>query len=129
LCDVCGMAWLSYSPPLRLNEPNLADRRGDNHARQTGENARARGRAQGALPFEVELASEVGALLRTRQPPVVVKPQQIVSQISFAGDESGIVCHILPEETESAVVISMTHVRMGRKNPLAPAVFARGLPR
>jgi hypothetical protein len=39
-----------------------------------------------ALPFEVELAPEVVAHLRTQQPPVVVKPQQIVSQISYAGD-------------------------------------------
>jgi hypothetical protein len=38
-------------------------------------------------------------------------------------DEGGIVCHILPEETESAIVISMTHVRIQRKNPLAAAVF------
>jgi hypothetical protein len=71
-----------------------------------------------ALPFEIELTPEAIAGLRAQQPPVVVKPQQIVSQISYAGDEGGIVCHILPEETKSAVIISMTHVRMRRRNPL-----------
>ncbi len=76
-----------------------------------------------ALPFEVELTPHVIAHLRTQQPPVVVKPQQIVSQISYAGDEGGIVCHILPEATENALIVSMTHVRMHRKNPLAAAVL------
>jgi hypothetical protein len=76
-----------------------------------------------ALPFEVELTPELVARLRTQRPPVVVKPQQIVSQITYAGDEGGIVCHILPEETEIAMIVSMTHVRMHRKNPLATAVF------
>ena len=35
-----------------------------------------------ALPFEVELTPELVARLRTQRPPVVVKPQQIVSQIT-----------------------------------------------
>ena len=76
-----------------------------------------------ALPFEVELTPEAIAHLRTQQTPIVVKPKQIVSQISYAGDEGGILCHLLPEETENAIIISMTHVRMHRKNPLAAAVF------
>jgi hypothetical protein len=75
------------------------------------------------LPFEVELTPHVIAHLRTQQPPAVVKAQQIVSQISYAGDEGGIMCHILSEETENAIIISMTHVRMHRKNPLAAAVL------
>ena len=33
-----------------------------------------------ALPFEIELTPEAIAGLRAQQPPVVVKPQQIVSQ-------------------------------------------------
>ena len=76
-----------------------------------------------ALPFEMELTPELVARLRTQRPPVVVKPQQIVSQITYAGDEGGVVCHILSEETENAIIISMTHVRMHRKNPLAAAVL------
>jgi hypothetical protein len=78
---------------------------------------------EAALPFEVELTPESIAQLRAQQPPAVVKPQQIVSQISYADDEEGIVCHILPEETENAIIVSMTHMRMHRKNPLAAAVL------
>ena len=76
-----------------------------------------------ALPLEVELMPELVAHLQAQQPPLVVKPRQVVSQISYAGDEGGIVCHILPEETENSVIISMTYVRMPRKNPLAAAAF------
>ena len=78
---------------------------------------------EAALPFEVELTPEVIARLRAGQPPVVVKPQQIVSQVSYAGDEGGIMCHLLLEGTERVVIVSMTHVRMPRRSPLAAAVF------
>jgi hypothetical protein len=76
-----------------------------------------------ALPFEVELTPELIQLLRTQQPAIVVEPQQIVSKISYAGDEGGILCHIRPKETENAIIISITHVRMDRKQPLGAAVF------
>jgi hypothetical protein len=76
-----------------------------------------------ALPFEVELMPDVIESLRTQQTTIVVKPQQIVSELSYAGDEGGIMCHILPKETENAIIISITHLRMHRKQPLAIAVF------
>jgi len=76
-----------------------------------------------ALPFEVELTPEVIAGLSAQEPPVVVSPRQVVSQVSYAGDEGGIMCHIVLEESENAVVASLTHLRMSRKNPLAAAVF------
>ena len=75
------------------------------------------------LPFEVELTPEVIESLRTDEPGVVVKPKQIVSEVSYAGDEGGIMCHIHPKETGNAIVISLTHVRMYRKQPLAKAVY------
>jgi hypothetical protein len=76
-----------------------------------------------AAPFEVELTPEAIELLRTQDPPIVVKPQQVVSTISYAGDEGGIVCHIHPKDTKNAIIISITHVRMNRKQPLSAAVF------
>jgi hypothetical protein len=77
-----------------------------------------------ALPFEVELAPELIARLRAETPSVVVTPQQVVSQVSYAGDEGGVMCHILPKETaKDAVIVSLTYLRMSRKNPLAAAVF------
>ncbi len=76
-----------------------------------------------AVPFEVELTPEAIDLLRTQQPAIIIKPQQIVSQISYAGDEGGIMCRIHPKELKNAIIISITHVRMDRKQPLGAAVF------
>jgi len=77
-----------------------------------------------AAPFEVELTPGVIAGLRAEEPRVVVGPQQVVSQVSYAGDEGGIMCHILPKETpDEAVIASLTQLRMSRKNPLSAAVF------
>ena len=61
-----------------------------------------------ALPFEVDLTSEVVATLAAQQAALAVKPRQIVSDVSYAGDEGGIICHILPEEGRDAIFISLT---------------------
>ncbi len=76
-----------------------------------------------AVPFEVELTPEVIEFLSTQQPAIVIKPQQIVSEISYAGDEGGIMCRIHPKELNNAIIISISHVRMDRKQPLGAAVF------
>jgi hypothetical protein len=78
-----------------------------------------------ALPFEVELTPEVLAQLqlRSRQVAGGILPRQIVSKIYYAGDEGGIVCHLQRKESESAIVLSLTHLRVHRKHPFAAAVF------
>jgi hypothetical protein len=76
-----------------------------------------------ALPFEVELTPSLIALLRAQHVAVAVNPRQIVSEISYAGDEGGIVCHIVPEEGRNAIIVSLTHVRMHRSLPFAAAVL------
>ena len=76
-----------------------------------------------AAPFEVELTTSVIAHLRAQQVAVVAKPRQIVTEISYAGDEGGIVCHLEPEEGHNALILSLTHVRVGRALPFAAAVF------
>ncbi len=75
-----------------------------------------------AVPFEVELTPWVIAHLRAQQIAVAVKPQQMVVEISYAGDEGGIVCHLVPEEGRDAFVVSLTHVRTKRSLPFAAAV-------
>jgi hypothetical protein len=74
-----------------------------------------------AAPFEVELTPSVIAHLRTQQ--IAVKPQQIVTEISYAGDEGGIVCHMAPEEGRDALIVSLTHVRAKRSLAFAAAVL------
>lgn len=76
-----------------------------------------------APPFEVELTPSVIAHLRAQQVAVVAKPHQIVTEISYAGDESGIVCHMAPEEGRDALIVLLTHVRANRSLPFAAAVF------
>ena len=75
-----------------------------------------------ALPFEGELTSSAIAYLRAKYIADDVKPTQIVSKVSYAGDEGGLICHLEPEEAEKVIIISLTHVRMHCSQPLAAAV-------
>jgi hypothetical protein len=75
-----------------------------------------------ALPFEIELTPSLIAHLRAQHVAVAVKARQIVSEVSYVGDEGGIVCHIAPEEGREVIIVSLTHVRMHRSLPLATAV-------
>jgi hypothetical protein len=45
-----------------------------------------------------------------------------VSDLSYAGDEGGIVCHIVLPEEQEALVVSLTHVHVPRSMPLAAAI-------
>jgi hypothetical protein len=56
-----------------------------------------------ALPFEVGLTPALIAHLRVQHLAAAAKPRQIVSEISYAGDEGGIVCHIVPEDGRVAL--------------------------
>ena len=48
---------------------------------------------------------------------------QVVWDLSYAGDEGGIMCHMSrSEETGRALVVSLTYVRVPRSMPLARAV-------
>jgi hypothetical protein len=69
-----------------------------------------------AVPFEVELTEQVVKQLRMDE------KHHTVSELSYAGDEGGIVCHIVPPEKREALVVSLTHVRVARSMPLAAAV-------
>jgi hypothetical protein len=75
-----------------------------------------------AVPFEVELSGRVVTQLRARQDAVADWKHLTVSDLSYAGDEGGIVCHIAPPEKREALVVSLTHVRLPRSMPLAAAV-------
>ena len=48
--------------------------------------------------------------------------RQIVSDVLYLGDEGGVMCRIIPPDSERAIVISLTHVRMPGSMPLARAV-------
>jgi len=75
-----------------------------------------------AVPFEVELTDQLVKHLRAHGDAVADKKHHTVSELSYAGDEGGIVCHIVPPEKREALVVSLTHVRVPRSMPLAAAV-------
>jgi hypothetical protein len=77
-----------------------------------------------ALPFEVALMPQLIAGLARQQRPVAVKSVETVTDISYAGDEGGIMCHIKPSDADSMVVVSLTHVGVPRTLPFAVAALA-----
>jgi|HubBroStandDraft_4_1064222.scaffolds.fasta_scaffold199298_3 hypothetical protein len=77
---------------------------------------------QAALPFEVALPNLIDHLAR-QQKSVIVKPVETVSGVSYLGDMGGISCHIQPADSDSAVIVSLTHVRVPRDVPFAKAVL------
>ena len=69
-----------------------------------------------AVPFEITLTPEVVKQLQAEN---FANP---VQDLSYAGDEGGIVCHLVPLDEKQALFISLTHVRVPRSMPLAQAV-------
>jgi len=77
-----------------------------------------------AVPFEVGLTPPLVRRLRAENVPEADR-RQLVSDLSYAGDEGGIVCHLSrSEETGRVLVVSLTHVLVPRSMPVAPAVLA-----
>ena len=76
-----------------------------------------------AAPFEVEVLPSVAKHLQSENLTITNPTRQLVSDLSYAGDEGGIVCHIVPEGKPEALIMSLTHVRVPRTNPLAAAVL------
>lgn len=79
-----------------------------------------------ALPFEVSLAPQLIAELARHEKHVAVKSTEPVTELSYAGDEGGIVCHIKIADAKDAETIyaSLTHVRVPRTLPFAADVLA-----
>lgn len=76
-----------------------------------------------AAPFEVELMPVLINYLRAENLTAAIRTHQTVSDLSYAGDEGGIVCHLSrSDETGQALVVSLTHVRVPRTMPLSAAV-------
>jgi hypothetical protein len=74
-----------------------------------------------ALPFGVELVPSLVEYLRV-QDVAIAGARQVVSDLSYAGDAGGIMCHIADSGHREALVVSLTQVRVPDSMPLAPAV-------
>jgi hypothetical protein len=76
-----------------------------------------------ATPFEVELPPALVNYLKSEDIAVGNWLRQTVSDVSYAGEEGGIVCHLSrSDETGQALIVSLTHLRMPRRSPFAAAV-------
>jgi hypothetical protein len=75
-----------------------------------------------AVPFEVELTDRLIKQLRAQHHAGADQKHHTVSDLSYAGDEGGIVCHIVPPEKQEVIVVSLTNVHVPRTMPLASAV-------
>src|SRR5258708_33428044 len=73
-----------------------------------------------AVPFEVELTPEVVKQLQAQSLAHADQTYRTVSDLSYAGDEGGIVCHIVPLDKKQALFISLTHVRVPRSIAACP---------
>jgi len=77
-----------------------------------------------AAPFDVELAPSLIEYLQAENVADADRMHHVAWDLSYAGDEGGIVCHLSrSEETGRALVVSLTHVRVPRSMPLAAAVL------
>jgi hypothetical protein len=74
------------------------------------------------VPFEVELMPALIKHLQAENIATLHDIRHMVSDVSYAGDEGGIVCHIVPRDRQEALIVSLTHVRVPRTMPLASAV-------
>lgn len=77
-----------------------------------------------AVPFEVELPPSLLARLRSEAALGEIVARGIVRDISYAGDEGGVVLHVAPEHAEARIVVSLTQVLLGRRLPFAAAALA-----
>ena len=91
-------------------------------ARSSRKTARLIAALEEAVPFEITLTPEVVKQLQAENFANPVQTYGTVSDLSYAGDEGGIVCHLVPLDEKQALVISLTHVRVPRSMPLARAV-------
>ncbi len=67
-----------------------------------------------SLPFEVHLTPPLARLLRAEHVALGAGDRQTVSEVSYLGDEGGIVCHMVPPDGGKAAIVSLTHVRSRR---------------
>jgi hypothetical protein len=107
--------------PLSLATLNHSIRKAAD-ARQSEEDRNAHGRAQGDCPIRSRIDARGGQTTSSSSLPHADQTRRIVSDLSYAGDEGGIVCHIVPLDKKETLFISITHVRMPRTMPLAAAV-------
>jgi hypothetical protein len=52
-----------------------------------------------------------------------VEARQNATEVSYPGDDGGVICHLLPKETDKVTILSLICVRFHRSPPFAATVF------
>jgi hypothetical protein len=117
------MALLSHIPFLFVESPSSILKRLTPMLDNPEKTARLLAALKAAVPFEVELTPAVVKQLQTENFVHADETHRTVSDLSYAGDEGGILCHIVPPDEQRALFISLTHIRMSHTMPLAAAVI------
>ena len=76
-----------------------------------------------AVPFDVTLGPGFAETLRKDADPLTLATTHSVTQVEYLGDEGGIMCILEPQQSDGAIVISLTHLRVSRRLPFAPFVI------
>ncbi len=77
------------------------------------------------LPIPARLTNTVVRMLR-KQGVKITRGQELqIKRVFYAGDEGGIVCDVTPsQDATDAIVISITHLRVPPRHPLAGEIRA-----
>jgi len=72
-----------------------------------------------ALPFDVRLTPMLAEHLRSRAVAADARSRHRVTEVSYLGDEGGIVCHLDPGGGRDVILASLTHLLVPPTHPLA----------
>ena len=77
------------------------------------------------LPIPAQATNALVHTLRASGVNIASKRRMQIAQVVYLGDEGGIGCGLkVPGQADTAVVVSLTHLRLPPTHPLAPDVRA-----
>jgi len=77
------------------------------------------------LPIPAQATNSLVTTLRAGAGKITLKQRIQIEKVMYLGDEGGIGCILkVPGQEDTAVVVSLTHLRLPNNHPLAPDVRA-----
>lgn len=77
------------------------------------------------LPFPVLPTKSLLKLIRGKEIKISINDEILVGSVFYSGDEGGIMCGLeLPQNTKTALVVSLTHLQVKANHPLAKEIRA-----
>ncbi len=76
------------------------------------------------FPIPVQVTTQLAHTLRKSGITVPSDRTMQIDEITYFGDEGGIVCHLTAGRLKKPVVVSITHVRLPKSHPIESEVRA-----